>query len=370
MLNKVYEGQALGLTMAENWRTDGDYSNNLIAKLALFKFVNTFSSVFFTAFFKKVMGGCIEQPGFCQGEGRAVLNGTFVADEETQSPSWAPTMDPFTQTNDCLGELSDQVRPRAVLLPRRVRFSVRGTIVEPRASPGVWGGFRSRRDERDDGGGAGCEVRAPFVCGRCVGGASSTRDRGEGWGVGKGSRTRRCPATPFGRRRTTPRSGFEFGFGRSRGHARPRAPRSQTTTATTMVINVVLTAKPNQQPGRRRGDGALSDGGGVELRHGACPAAAQEEEDPGQDGWRLRGRRPAALGVPPPVRRDVRVRQHRGVDQRCARVTRISRSFFSRRAHRQPRAPAPPSLREWTCVLPLATRPSPQPLSRLFWAWI
>ena len=60
ILNIVYGGLATFLTGYENWKTDAEYSDNLVAKLFLFKFFNTFGSVCVTAFLMRALfaGGC------------------------------------------------------------------------------------------------------------------------------------------------------------------------------------------------------------------------------------------------------------------------------------------------------------------------
>ena len=46
----------VGLTLKENHRTDSDYNNSLIAKNFLFKFINSYNSLFYLAFFRQFEG--------------------------------------------------------------------------------------------------------------------------------------------------------------------------------------------------------------------------------------------------------------------------------------------------------------------------
>ena len=70
ILNAVFSHVARALTLYENWRTDVQYTNALIGKLFLFKFVNTFASVADVAFIKGfrkdncgARGGCLHALG-------------------------------------------------------------------------------------------------------------------------------------------------------------------------------------------------------------------------------------------------------------------------------------------------------------------
>ncbi|KAH8051045.1 kinase [Aureococcus anophagefferens] len=65
ILNAVFSHVARALTLYENWRTDVQYTNALIGKLFLFKFVNTFASVADVAFIKGFRKDNCGAPGGC-----------------------------------------------------------------------------------------------------------------------------------------------------------------------------------------------------------------------------------------------------------------------------------------------------------------
>jgi Calcium-activated chloride channel len=59
VLNTVYGVISFKLNDYENHRTDSEYENSLIAKTFLFKFVNSYSSLFYIAFIKEHDTGCV-----------------------------------------------------------------------------------------------------------------------------------------------------------------------------------------------------------------------------------------------------------------------------------------------------------------------
>jgi len=62
ILNQIYGRVGLALTEFENHKTETSFSNSLIAKSFLFKFVNSYNSLFYIAFFKQndaAVGGCV-----------------------------------------------------------------------------------------------------------------------------------------------------------------------------------------------------------------------------------------------------------------------------------------------------------------------
>lgn len=80
-LNFVYGKVSHYLNQFENHRTDTDYENALIAKAFLFKFVNSYNSLFYIAFFKQYddgAGGCRDDN--CLGELQQQLGILFALD--------------------------------------------------------------------------------------------------------------------------------------------------------------------------------------------------------------------------------------------------------------------------------------------------
>mmetsp|Transcript_7686 Transcript_7686/g.10234 ORF Transcript_7686/g.10234 Transcript_7686/m.10234 type:complete len:705 (-) Transcript_7686:312-2426(-) len=63
ILNEVYSSLAIFLTNHENHRTDVAFEDNLIGKLFVFQFINTFSSFFYIAFAVKLLGHEEEECG-------------------------------------------------------------------------------------------------------------------------------------------------------------------------------------------------------------------------------------------------------------------------------------------------------------------
>lgn len=79
VLNRLYTTLAARLTSFENHRTDTAYENAIITKLFLFKFINSYNSLFYTAFVKRhdaAAGGC--DSGDCLGELRVQLASVFA----------------------------------------------------------------------------------------------------------------------------------------------------------------------------------------------------------------------------------------------------------------------------------------------------
>jgi len=58
ILNTIYGGVSVKLNDYENHRTESEYENALIAKSFLFKFVNSYNSLFYLCFIKKYDVGC------------------------------------------------------------------------------------------------------------------------------------------------------------------------------------------------------------------------------------------------------------------------------------------------------------------------
>jgi Calcium-activated chloride channel len=76
ILNSVYGWVSRALNDYENHRTDSEYENSLIAKTFLFKFVNSYSSLFYIAFIKKHDVGCVDDD--CLMELAQQLGSIFV----------------------------------------------------------------------------------------------------------------------------------------------------------------------------------------------------------------------------------------------------------------------------------------------------
>lgn len=76
----MYGSVSLILTAYENHRTDTEYENALISKTFLFKFVNSYNSLFYIAFVKRFdndVGGCVQQN--CNRELQQQLATIFIA---------------------------------------------------------------------------------------------------------------------------------------------------------------------------------------------------------------------------------------------------------------------------------------------------
>lgn len=79
ILNYIFGLVATKLNDYENHRTETQYENSLIAKTILFKFVNSYNSLFYIAFFKQydtAAGGCAD--GDCLAELRTQLATIFI----------------------------------------------------------------------------------------------------------------------------------------------------------------------------------------------------------------------------------------------------------------------------------------------------
>ena len=50
MLNLVYKKLAVILTDRENWRTDLEYQTELVFKMFVYQFLNSFTALYYTAF--------------------------------------------------------------------------------------------------------------------------------------------------------------------------------------------------------------------------------------------------------------------------------------------------------------------------------
>jgi hypothetical protein len=84
ILNVIYGKVSLKLNEYENHRTDSEYENALIAKTFLFKFVNSYNTLFYIAFIKKYddttgndTTGCLNDD--CLGELRQQLGTIFIS---------------------------------------------------------------------------------------------------------------------------------------------------------------------------------------------------------------------------------------------------------------------------------------------------
>uniref|UniRef100_A0A6A7G539 Anoctamin n=1 Tax=Hirondellea gigas TaxID=1518452 RepID=A0A6A7G539_9CRUS len=75
VLNYFYGRLAVRLNQYENHRTDSEYENALIAKSFIFKFVNSFNTLFYIAFVKQHIDGCDDND--CQSELRIQLAMVF-----------------------------------------------------------------------------------------------------------------------------------------------------------------------------------------------------------------------------------------------------------------------------------------------------
>jgi anoctamin-10/anoctamin-7 len=77
LLNYVYGSVADRLTEYENHKTDSKHENALIAKTFLFKFINSYNSLFYIAFIKHFHVGCAE--GGCMYELQNQLGIIFIS---------------------------------------------------------------------------------------------------------------------------------------------------------------------------------------------------------------------------------------------------------------------------------------------------
>jgi hypothetical protein len=78
ILNVIYGKVAFKLTEFENHRTETQYENSLIAKTFLFKFINSYNSMFYVAFLKKFEDGELKCKPDCLSELRIQLATIFI----------------------------------------------------------------------------------------------------------------------------------------------------------------------------------------------------------------------------------------------------------------------------------------------------
>jgi hypothetical protein len=79
-LNKLYQPVSIKLNSFENHRTDSQYENALITKAFLFKFVNSYASIAYIAFFKFYD----EALGFCRGSFILHMRKIFSTEESRE----------------------------------------------------------------------------------------------------------------------------------------------------------------------------------------------------------------------------------------------------------------------------------------------
>uniref|UniRef100_A0A6A7G7S5 Anoctamin n=1 Tax=Hirondellea gigas TaxID=1518452 RepID=A0A6A7G7S5_9CRUS len=79
-MNALYGNISEKLNQFENHRTDSDYENSRIAKSFVFKFVNSFNTLFYIAFIKKHIDGCQHSSGEndCTEELQLQLQSIFI----------------------------------------------------------------------------------------------------------------------------------------------------------------------------------------------------------------------------------------------------------------------------------------------------
>ena len=77
ILNLIFNKVAVKLTNLENHRTQSDYENSLILKSYVFQFVNSFFSLFYIAFFKSNIEGCM----VWRGSKKELVKGDTCVDE-------------------------------------------------------------------------------------------------------------------------------------------------------------------------------------------------------------------------------------------------------------------------------------------------
>lgn len=83
IFNMIYNKVALWLTKWENQRTQSEFEASLISKTFLFQFVNSFNSLFYMAFIKRSVEGCLERGvrsrlNSCGGELRNQITIIFI----------------------------------------------------------------------------------------------------------------------------------------------------------------------------------------------------------------------------------------------------------------------------------------------------
>jgi len=82
IFNVIYGKVVFSLNEYENHRTDTQYENALIAKSFLFKFVNSYNSLFYMAFFKDFIDACVDGDGAeisCLGDLQFQLGVVFTS---------------------------------------------------------------------------------------------------------------------------------------------------------------------------------------------------------------------------------------------------------------------------------------------------
>jgi hypothetical protein len=82
LFNWIFGKVSRRLNDYENYRTQEEYENGLIYKTFLFKFVNSYASLFYIAFFKKYdtkVGGCLSNDIYCMDELQVTLGVIFCA---------------------------------------------------------------------------------------------------------------------------------------------------------------------------------------------------------------------------------------------------------------------------------------------------
>ena len=57
LLNKIYQGEAMKMTDAENHRTDTEHSDALVAKLFCCQFINSYASLYVLIFLQTKLDG-------------------------------------------------------------------------------------------------------------------------------------------------------------------------------------------------------------------------------------------------------------------------------------------------------------------------
>jgi hypothetical protein len=76
IMNSIYKIVAVKLNDWENHETDSIYNDSLATKLFMFQFVNSYNSLFYIAFLKNAVEGCLEDD--CMGELQTQLSVIFI----------------------------------------------------------------------------------------------------------------------------------------------------------------------------------------------------------------------------------------------------------------------------------------------------
>ncbi len=79
LLNHYFNGMAVRLNDAENYRTDVEYEDALITKAFVFQFLNSFGSLFYVAFIKPFYAGDVCNPATCFTELQNSLGALFMS---------------------------------------------------------------------------------------------------------------------------------------------------------------------------------------------------------------------------------------------------------------------------------------------------